>query len=109
MQFSRPRPLSEIDPDLRREGRVTVRLNMRLEGISDRGIPLAARIVTENVSRSGLCFRTVEAMPVHPGDRIDGTLENRQIQARVALQVKWKADDRIGAQLHLFSEQWLIR
>ena len=109
MQFSRPRSPGESGSDLRKERRVPVRLIMRLEGISDSGFPLDVQIVTENVSRSGLCFRTWEAMPVSPGDRIDGTLQNRQIQTRVALEVKWKADDLIGAQLHLFSDQWLIR
>jgi len=109
MRLSRPSPLAKSGPDLRREKRVPVRLVMRLEGVSDRGFPLNIQILTENISRSGLCFRTREALPLDPGDRIHGTLENRQVRTRLAMEVKWKADDLIGAQIHLYSEKWLIR
>lgn len=100
---------TEPGPDLRKEKRVPVRLIMRLEGFSDKGFPLNVQIVTENVSRRGLCFRTREAMPVGPGDRIRGTLTNRQIRTSLALEVKWKSDDLIGAQLQYSPDQWLIR
>ncbi len=100
---------ADTRPDLRREKRVPVGLSMHLKGVDGQDLPVDFQIVTENISRSGLCFRTLGEAVVNPGDRIYGTLENRQVRTRVAMEVKWKADDRIGAQLHLYSDPWLIR
>lgn len=95
--------------DLRKEKRVPVHLNMHLKGIDGQDLPVDFQIVTENISRGGLCFRALGEVAVNPGERIHGTLENRQVRTRVAMEIKWKADDRIGAQLHLYSDPWLIR
>lgn len=96
-------------PNLRKEKRIPIRLTMRLLGTTDKGVELDLEIVTENVSREGLCFRFRQEIAVQPGDRIIGSLKSPQVQTEFALEVRWRKGDMLGGRLEYLPQKWLVR
>ena len=95
--------------NLRKEKRIPIKIQMRFHGTTDKGFSLNCEIVTENISRSGICFRTTSPMPVNPGDSITGILEHSQFKTEWRCQVVWKQGNLVGCLLKNSPDHWFVK
>lgn len=95
--------------NLRKEKRIPIRITLKFSGRTDKGFTLNSEIVSENISKSGICFRTKSPMAVNPGDIITGILEHPQFKTDWEFIVIWKQGNLMGCKLQKIPDHWFIR